>query len=124
MVRAAGYRTTKYAAKMVGDVVKNRFDALHDSMVDQASNKFSELVAAEEAAKGLMNGWGISTTLVPFYLSWARQCYAVTSKHGDEIALEELCLKYDTWLARGLDPYYLQEVCLTVCSVDISSCTA
>jgi len=36
MVRSAGYRVSKYSAKMVGDVVKNRFDAQHDSMVEQS----------------------------------------------------------------------------------------
>jgi len=109
---------------MVGDVVKNRFDALHDTMVEQFTDKAADYVNAETAAKTLLNGWGVSITLVPSYLSWARQCQSTSTKHSDAIALAELCLKFDTWLARALDPYYLQEICLGVCGIDLSSCTA
>jgi len=124
MVRSATYRTSKYSAKMVGDVVKNRFDAQHDSMVEQVTNKFSDIVDAESAAKTLLNGWGISSVLVPFYLSFARQCMSIAAKHADEIALDEICIRFDSWVSRGLDPYYLQQICLGVTAIDISSCTA
>ena len=124
MVRDAGRRTSKYSAKMVGDVVKNRFDALHDTMVEQFTDKAAVFVAAENACKALLNGWGVSITLVPSYHNWARQCESVSFKHKDAIALAELCIKFDTWLARNLDPFYLQEICLAVCGIDISSCTA
>ena len=124
MVRASGYRVTKYAAKMVGDVVKNRIDALHDSMVEQATNKFADIVAAEEAAKTLLNSWGVSTVLVPFYLSFARQCMSIAAKHADDIALNEICIRFDSWVSRALDPYYLQQICSSVTGIDIASCTA
>ena len=124
MVRSATYRTSKYSAKMVGDVVKNRFDAQHNAMVEQVTNKFAELAQAESDAKALLNGWGVSTTLVPFYLSFARQCYSIAQKHSDEIALDEICIRFDSWVSRGLDPYYLQQICLGVTAIDIASCTA
>ena len=124
MVRASGYRVSKYSAKMVGDVVKNRIDAQKDSMVEQVTNKFAEFTAAEEAAKALLNGWGVAVTLVPAYLSFARQCVSIQDKHGDEIALDEICIRFDSWVTRGLDPYYLQQICLGVTTIDISSCTA
>ena len=124
MVRSATYRTSKYSAKMVGDVVKNRFDAQHDAMVEQVTNKFAELAQAESDAKALLNGWGVSTTLVPFYLSFARQCYSIAQKHSDEIALDEICIRFDSWVSRGLDPYYLEQICLGVTAIDIASCTA
>jgi len=124
MVRSDSYRTSKYAAKMVGDVVKNRFDALHDSMVEQVTNKFRDLVTAETAAKALLNSWGVSTTLVPFYLSFARQCMSIANKHADEIALDEICIRFDSWVSRGLNTWYLQQICLGVTGIDIASCTA
>lgn len=124
MVRPSGYRTSKYSAKMVGDVVKNRFDAQHDSMVEQVTNKFATYTDAELAAKALLNGWGVSTTLVPFYLSFARQCKSIQEKHADEIALDEICIRFASWVSRNLDPYYLQQVCLAVTTIDIASCTA
>jgi len=124
MVRSAAYRTSKYSAKMVGDVVKNRFDAQHDSMVEQVTNKFAELESAENAAKALLNSYGVSTTLVPFYLSFARQCYSISKKHADEIALDEICIRFDSWVTRGLNTFYLQQICSAVTGIDISSCTA
>ena len=124
MVRSATYRTSKYSAKMVGDVIKNRFDAQHDAMVEQVTNKFSELASAEADAKALLNSYGVSTTLVPFYLSFARQCYSISTKHADEIALDEICIRFDSWVSRGLDPWYLQQICLAVTAIDIASCTA
>ena len=123
MVRSATYRTSKYAAKLVGDVVKNRIDAQRDSMVEQETNRFADIVAAEEAAKNLLVGWGISTMLVPFYLSFARQCYSITQKHAGSIAVEEICIRANAWETRGLDIYYLQVIALDVFSVDITSCT-
>lgn len=124
MVRSATYRTSKYAAKMVGDVVKNRIDAQKDSMVEQITNRFAEMVAFEEACKNLLVGWGISTMLTPFYLSFARQCYSVTRKHAGAIAVTEICIKANAWYERGLDLFYLETISNDVASVDITSCTA
>jgi len=124
MVREATYRTSKYSAKMVGDVVKNRFDAQHDAMVEQVTNKFADLAEAEQKAKTILNGYGVSTTLVPFYLAFARQCYSISKKHAGEIALDEICIRFDSWVARGLNAYYLQQICSEVTGIDISSCTA
>jgi len=124
MVRSATYRTSKYSAKMVGDVVKNRIDAQKDSMVEQITNRFSEMVAAEEATKNLLVGWGISTMLTPFYLSFARQCYSVVNKHAGAIAVTEICIKANAWNERGLDLFYLETISNDVFSVDITSCTA
>ncbi|MBU1067707.1 hypothetical protein KKE60_07950 [Patescibacteria group bacterium] len=124
MVRPAVYRTSKYSAKMVGDVVKNRFDAQHDSMVEQVTNKFASFVTAENAAKTLLNAAGISTVEIPFYLSFARQCESISTKHSDQVALEELCIRLESWVSRGLDVYYLEQICLVVCGIDLASCTA
>jgi len=109
---------------MVGDVVKNRIDAQKDSMVEQETNRFADIVAAEEATKNLLVGWGISTMLTPFYLSFARQCYSVTQKHSGAIAVTELCIKANAWYTRGLNLFYLETIANDVFSVDITSCTA
>ena len=123
MVRAANYRVSKYDAKMVGDVVKNRIDAQRDSMVAQQGTQQPLLVAAEEATKALLNGWGVSVTLIPSYLAYARRCLKITSTHGADIALEELCIEHDKWETRGLVSWYMQEIAQAVVDVDISTCT-
>jgi hypothetical protein len=109
---------------MVGDVVKNRIDAQRDSMVEQETNRFADIVAAEEATKAKLVIWGISTMLTPFYLSFARQCYSVTQKHAGAIAVTEICIKANAWHTRGLNMFYLAEISEDVFSVVITSCTA
>ena len=124
MVRSSTYRTSKYSAKIVGDVIKNRIDAQKDSMVEQETAVFTDIVAAETQTKQLLEGWGISTMLTPFYLSFARQCYSVARKHSGAIAVTEICIKANAWSERGLDIYYLSQISNDVFSIDITSCTA
>lgn len=123
MVRPANYRVSKYDAKMVGDVVKNRIDAQRDSMVAQVGTQFPIYVAAEEATKALLNGWGVSVTLIASYLAFARRCVKICATHGADIALEELCIEHDKWETRGLTSWYMQEIAQAVVDVDISTCT-
>lgn len=123
MVRPSGYRTSKYSAKLVGDVVKNRIDAQRDSMVEQVTNKFADLQTAEEKTKALCNGWGVSTMLIPFYMSFGRQCYSISQKHSGDVAITEMCIRAASWETRGLLMYYLQQIAYEVTGTDISSCT-
>jgi hypothetical protein len=123
MVRSSAYRASKYDAKLVGDVIKNRIDAQRDSMVSQETIKFGELVAAEEAAKTLLTGWGVSVTLLPSYLAFSRKCYKIASTHEGAIAVNEMCYAAALWNSRGLLLYYLQQLAFAVTGVNISSCT-
>ena len=123
MVRASGYRVSKYSAKMVGDVVKNRIDAQRDAMVEQQGTVQPLLVQLETDTKALLNGWGVSVTLISSYLAFARRCFKITRTHGADIALAELCIEHDKWETRGLVSWYMQEICQAVVDVDISTCT-
>lgn len=123
MVRSSAYRTSKYDAKMVGDVVKNRIDAQRDSMVAQETTQFGNLVNMEEAVKTLLEGWGISVTLIPSYLAFARQCYRINATHQGTIGVNEMCYAAEHWELRGLLIYYLQQIAFTATGVNISTCT-
>jgi len=123
MVRSAAFRTSKYDAKMVGDVVKNRIDAQRDSMVSQETTAFGNLVNMEESVKTLLEGWGISVTLIPSYLAFARQCYRINATHAGDIGTNEMCYAAAHWNSRGLLLYYLQQIAFTATGVDISTCT-
>ena len=122
-MRSSGLRISKYDAKMVGDVVKNRIDAQRTSMVAQVTTQFPLVEAAELAAKSRLNDWGVTTTLIPSYLNFARQCKSISLRHSSVVALNEICLRFDSWVSRGLSPFYLAEICNDVCGIDISSCT-
>lgn len=125
MVRDSTRRTAKYSAKIVGDVIKNRFDALKDSMVEQVTDQFALLVAKETAVKNLLTGWGVPTPLIPFYLSYGRELYGITKKHSGAVAQKEACLATKKWKdpARGLNAYYLQVIASDVFGLDVSACT-
>lgn len=123
MVRSSTYRTSKYAAKLVGDVIKNRIDAQRDSMVAQVGTRFADAEAIEVATKNLLTGWGLSVILVPSYLSYARECMGITNRHSGTIAHDEICYAHDKWESRGLDSYYMQVIAMDVFAVDISDCT-
>jgi len=124
MVRDASRRTTKYAAKIVGDVIKNRIDALKDSMVEQVTDKFADLVNIESQTKSMLNSWGVKSIQVPFYLSYARKLWRLSMKHSGGTLNTEACIATKAFIDRGLDPYYLQEIAEDVFGIDVSSCTA
>jgi len=125
MVRSSTYRASKYSAKLVGDVIKNRIDAQKDSMTEQFTTQAGLMVGKEEAVKILLTGWGIVTPLVPFYLAYARELYGITRKHSGSIAENEACLACKKWgdVKRGLTKYYLQVIALDTFSLDVSACT-
>lgn len=126
MVRDADRRTAKYTAKINGDVIKNRIDALKPMMVEQATNRFATLVTKEEATKALLVGWGVTSIEVPFYLSYARELWGISLRHKGTIAENEACLACKKWgdVKRGLDMYYLETIAFDVFGYDVQACTA
>lgn len=122
MVRDASRRTAKYSAKIVGDVVKNRFDALKDVMVEQATDRFATLVQKEEATKSILTARGVPSTLVPFYLSYSRELWGLTLKHSGAILEAEAQLAKNKWAsaARGLSGSILIEIASGVYGIRVT----
>jgi hypothetical protein len=124
MVRPATNRSDKYAAKIVGDVVKNRIDAQKDLMVAQASIQFSALAAEESQIAGYLDPLGISPMLKPFYMSFGRKLHALKRKHTDITLHDEACIAVVAWGARGLDLFHLASIAENIYSIDVWDCTA
>ena len=124
MVRDATRRSSKYAAKIVGDVVKNRIDAQKTDMVDQATDRFGEIVAKELAINQKIEAWGVHSIEKPFYLSYGRKLYGLGRKHTGDTLVEEACIATHAFIERGLDPFYLMTIAQDVFSIDVSACTA
>jgi len=124
MVRSSSSRINKYEAKIVGDVVKNRIDAQKTFMVDQAKDRFDELVGKEEAINSKIEAWGVHSIQKPFYLSYGRRLYGLGRKHSGDTLIEEACIATKAFTDRGLDPYYLMTIAQDVFSIDVSACTA
>ena len=124
MVRSSSSRINKYEAKIVGDVVKNRIDAQKTFMVDQAKDRFDELVGKEEAINSKIEAWGVHSIQKPFYLSYGRKLYGLGRRHSGDTLVEEACIATKAFVDRGLDPYYLMTIAQDVFSIDVSACTA
>jgi len=125
MVREASRRIAKYSAKIVGDVVKNRIDALKDSMVDQVTDQFGLIVEKELLCKSQMNTWGVHSIEAPFYMSYVRKLYGINRRHGSGgTAVEEACIATKAFIDRGLDNYRLMTLASDIYGYDVSACTA
>ena len=64
------------------------------------------LVGIEDLTKAELDGAGVSTITIPYYLAYARQLYRLTKTAtgvGDlGTATLESCILIDMWVARGL----------------------
>ena len=123
MVRSSAYRASKYAGKLVGDVIKNRIDAQRDSMISQATTQFGLLESIETGTKTILNTAGVDVYTIPAYLAFSRAAFKIKGKHSGAVQFNELCILFDKWAARNLTEATLAQIILDVHGVDISSCT-
>jgi len=123
MVVVGTRRAAKYAAKIVGDVVKNRVDAQKDAMVANATPEFAALAAKEAAIGSYIDSLGINVMLKPFYMSYGRKLYALQKRH-ESIAFEnEACIATYAWQRRGLAIASLIKIANDYFDVDVSACS-
>jgi hypothetical protein len=103
MVREQVYRQKKYEAKVVGDVVKARIDALKEVMAEQTSARFGELASIEESVKkNILEPAGVPSIQIPFYLNIARELYSKSRVFTGETLKMEAHMIANKWIARGL----------------------
>jgi len=110
MVRPQVYRIKKYENKIVGDVIKARFDALRDVMREQQEVRFSDLVNLEETVKSIVEPQGVPTILIPHYLNFGRELYSKTQRFSGTSLQNEAKLVYEKWKARGLNVDLLKAI--------------
>ena len=63
-----GDRAKKYAAKISGDVAKQRYDATKDLSVKQEKVATEELVEIENKVKTTLSD--VSTIMLPYYITY------------------------------------------------------
>jgi hypothetical protein len=110
LVRPQVYRIKKYEGKVTGDVVKARFDALKDTMAEQQSVRFSDLVNLENTVKSIVEPEGVATILIPHYLNFGRELYSLTSRFSGTTLDNEALLVFQKWKARGLSVDILKTI--------------
>ena len=111
MVREQVYRQKKYEAKVTGDVVKARFDALKEVMAEQTSARFGELASLEESIKReILEPAGVPTITIPFYLNIARELYSKSRSFTGTTFNTEATLVAQKWVARGLNKEIVNKI--------------
>ena len=123
MVQTGVRRAAKYAAKIVGDVVKNRIDAQKDAMVANATPAFAALAAKEAAIGSYVDQQGVNVMLKPFYMSFGRKLYMLQNKHEGLAYEHEACIAAFAWQRRGLNATMLVYIANNMFDVDVSACS-
>jgi hypothetical protein len=118
-LRSPVFRSRKYDSKMDADVIRSRFLAQRNDMVEQETAVFAELTEMERKAKILLNHNGVSVIQTPMYLDFVRQCYRIGKRHAEKTRVTEVWIKMQTWLTRGLNSSILSSLAL-LCGTDIT----
>jgi hypothetical protein len=111
MVRESIYRSRKWDKKVVGDIVRQRFESLKNMMHEQINNYFSTISDFESRVKKILEEKGISVTQIPFYLAFAREVFSLMfySFTSETLRNEELAIR-SKWVQRGLEDSILQDI--------------
>jgi len=112
MVLAASRRIAKYAAKIDGDVHKNRYDATKEMSVASEDAYCLLAETLENAVKAAIDG--TQAILLPYYLIFGRQVAKALLKHTANTATLEINNFHAIWVQRGLVSATLDTVEATV----------
>jgi len=123
MVVSGTRRAAKYAAKVVGDVVKNRIDAQKDAMVANATPMFAALAMKETAIGSYCDTQGINVMEKPFYMSFGRKLFMLQNKHESVAYENEACIAAFAWQRRGLASTHLVAIANDIFDVDVTTCS-
>jgi hypothetical protein len=110
MVRPQAYRVKKYEAKVSGDVVKARIDAMKDVMVEQTTAKFADLQNLEQTVKSIVEPEGVPSILIPHYLNFGRELYRLSGRFTGTTLQNEAKLVFEKWKSRGLNAEILKDI--------------
>ena len=103
MVKPADARGLKYAAKFDATVVASRYTALKDLATREAGIAFAQFAQLEATVKASIENSVPSPTLLPFYLSCARQLQSKANKYSGLALWNEAQAVKTVWVGRLLD---------------------
>jgi len=113
-VRSALRRIEKWDVKLAGDVLSERVANLKPMMKSQIEAEFPALVEIENEVKVILGDVGISSSLNPPYLNFARETYRLSKRLLGKQLLREVNAAMAKWIARGFDQDILERIRNTV----------
>ncbi len=78
---------------------------------------FDSLYQMEQLVRAALNAQGVSMILYPFYLSFGRQLWKLTSRIAGESAAIEAELLIVVWVSRGLTRSVMENIRTTVFNI-------
>lgn len=100
MVQTAVRRIQKYAAKIDGDVHKNRYDATRDLSIASEDTYQPLAEALENAVKTAIDG--VQAILLPYYIIFGKQVAKALANHEAFTGQLEIDNFHAIWVQRGL----------------------
>lgn len=105
MVRAAGYRASKYSVKLDGNVSKNRADEYGKTQKKDFKLTQGEQVNIERVVKTITNDLN-----QVYYIVFAKELVKISKKHKHENLWTEIGILQNKWYSRGLDPDIIDSI--------------
>ncbi len=113
-VRNALRRIEKWDVKLAGDVLSERVANLKPMMKSQVEAEFPALVEVENEVKTILGEVGISSSLNPPYLNFAREAYRLCKRFNGNQLLKEVNAAMTKWISRGFEQDILERIRNTV----------
>ena len=104
-------RVSNWDAKYKTDRIKAVLDDKRDAMFSRVSAVVPALAAMEGQVKQVVDGLGVATIQIPFYLDFGRELWSLQDKDvsGETLAMEaDVLLK--KWVQRGLTQSVLEAI--------------
>lgn len=101
-------RAEKYAAKISGDVRKQRYDAQKKRMVELETIASADMEKIELEVKSMVQGQ--PALYLPYYMIFAKEIYSKKKKHQGQALINELNILDEKWNRRGLDWQTLETI--------------
>lgn len=112
--RSADKRVRKYELTVNGDIVKTKFDALKDFMVEQQQSQQALIESMETAVRAILDKQGIVGNFRVPYLNFARRIFAAKGSQTGAALAKIVSAEKAKAVALGLDSAVLDEIASVV----------
>ena len=104
-------RVSNWDAKFKTDRIKAVLDDKRDAMFSRVAAVIPAIASMEGQVKQVVDGLGVPTIQIPFYLDFGREMWRLQDKDisGETLAMEAAVL-ISKWTARGLTEAVLQAI--------------
>lgn len=105
MVRTAAYRASKYSAKLIGDIHKNRADKYGSAQKSTFKLSQGEQINIERVVKTMTHDLNLV-----YYILFAKKIVSLSKQFSAQTLCKEISIAFDKWFARGLNFTLLMQI--------------